>query len=355
VNTYNISDVEIFAVGTWNGDKYQPQDLDAIVAAFNATKDALKPYLKIGHSETQKLLEKDSLPAAGWIENLRRVGNKIVADFKRVPKKIYDLISVGAYSRVSSELYVNFEHNGAIWPFALKAVSILGGETPAVATLNDIIALYGLDLAATPAVYESQAQVKVYDFNREEDINVNELEKAKADLADVTRKLAEAGTKIESLTADLTASKAETASEKEAREAAEAKYAEANEKVVKAETERKHAAITSTIDKLVVEKKIVPAQKPLLFAIMSGAQFADKKFKLGDKEYDSPEAMVLAFIDAGKAPLNTAAETGAGESTEADQVEAAKKYASENKVSFKEALLKLAREAQANATAENEG
>ena len=348
MTTYDIDGVEIFAAGTWNGDTYTLEDLQNLVKAFGATRDALKPYLKIGHSETQKLLERDALPAAGWIENLRLDGDRLVADFKRVPKKIYDLITAGAYRRVSSEIYVNFEHGGVVWPFALKAVSILGGETPAVATLDDIVALYGLDLSAKPAVFESQATVKAYEFSRapKEEVNVNELEKAKADLADATKKLSESEAKVAALEAE----KAELAGKLTE---SEKKFAEAQDKLAAVEKEKKHAQITGTVDRLISEKKILPAQKDLAYALLdSAAATGERKFKLGDKEY-TPEGLVLAFVDAGKAALPTEPQTSTGEASESDDVEAAKKYASEKGVSLKDAMLTLARQKQ-KATAKAE-
>lgn len=349
METFNIDGVEIFAEGTWNGDGYTRADLESIVAAFAATQSALKPYLKIGHSESQKLLERDELPAAGWIENLRMSGSKLVADFKRVPKKIYDLIAAGAYSRVSSEIYLNFEHDGAVWPFALKAVSILGGETPAVATLDDIIALYGLDLATKPVAYSTKAEVKVYDFAKpsREEVDMKELEQAKADLAAAVAKLSESEAKVVAVEAD----KAKLIEEKSA---LEAKFAEAQVKIERVEAEKKHAAISATIEKLVADKKIVPAQKEILFALMDKVQFSGdtKQFKLGEKEY-TPDGLVLAFVNAGEAQLPTESITDAGVVNDS-KVDAAKKYASDNKVSLKEAMLALERKAQASEPAGDE-
>jgi len=100
--TKDISGVEIFASGTWNGDTFTIEDVDKIINAIDATKDKIKPYLKLVHDGKQKLLQKDGYPAAGYIEKLYRVGNKLVADFVKVPKIIYDLLKTGGYRRVSS-------------------------------------------------------------------------------------------------------------------------------------------------------------------------------------------------------------------------------------------------------------
>lgn len=140
--TFNIDGVEIFAAGTWNGDSYTTEDLDQIVSAFKETKDKLKPYLKLGHSDKQALLAEDELPAAGWISNIKRVGEKLLADFIGIPKKIYELIKNGGYKRISSELFINAKVAGKAYDKVLKAVALLGGATPAVHNLNDLLALY---------------------------------------------------------------------------------------------------------------------------------------------------------------------------------------------------------------------
>ena len=62
-----IKGVEIFAVGTWNGNKITLKTLNDIVQSFDKTKGFLKPPLKLGHNDEQNLIAKDGLPAAGWV------------------------------------------------------------------------------------------------------------------------------------------------------------------------------------------------------------------------------------------------------------------------------------------------
>ncbi|HEA21443.1 MAG TPA: hypothetical protein ENH87_11045, partial [Pricia antarctica] len=140
--TFDIQGVQIFAPGQWNGDKYTEKDIEELVSAFNETGQTVRPFLKIGHDKEQGLVQKDGMPAVGWIEKLRKVGGKLVADFTKVPKKIFDLIKAGAYRKVSSEIFFNVTVAGKKFPRLLKAVAILGGDTPAVQTLDDIISLY---------------------------------------------------------------------------------------------------------------------------------------------------------------------------------------------------------------------
>ena len=78
---FSIKDVEIFSTGTWNGKEITEKDLDNIVDAFSKTKEVVRPFLKLGHDDNQKLIQNDGLPAAGWVENVRKVGGKLRADF----------------------------------------------------------------------------------------------------------------------------------------------------------------------------------------------------------------------------------------------------------------------------------
>ena len=140
--TYDVNDVEIFSSGKWNGDKYTDKDLDDMVSAFQELKSELKPYLKLGHDDKQQLLQKDGYPSAGWVTGLKRKGNKLLADFKGIPKKIKELIEKKAFGRFSSEIYWDLKTGDRKFRRVLKAVALLGGDTPAVSNLDDFINLY---------------------------------------------------------------------------------------------------------------------------------------------------------------------------------------------------------------------
>jgi hypothetical protein len=142
---YDIDGVEIFSAGKWNGDEYTDSDLDDMVNNFSKLKGRVKPFIKLGHDENQKLLQKDGLPAAGWVTDLKRNGSKLVAKFSNVPKKIHDLIKNKAYGRFSSEIYWNLKNGSDNHKRVLKGVALLGGDTPAVSNLDDFINLYELN------------------------------------------------------------------------------------------------------------------------------------------------------------------------------------------------------------------
>lgn len=127
---HTIRGVEIFASGVHNGDRYTERDLDAMVQAFRELD--FKPALKIGHAEAP------GTPAYGYIDNLRRVGSKLVADFVDVPREIYEQIKRRGFDRVSAEVWWNLRRAGKVFKRVLKAVALLGAEVPGVAGLKPL-------------------------------------------------------------------------------------------------------------------------------------------------------------------------------------------------------------------------
>jgi uncharacterized protein (UPF0335 family) len=140
--TFDLNNVEIFKVGEWNGETYTIKDLDEIVKAHNEIGDQIKPFVKLGHDEDQKLLQEDGYPSAGWLTNVRQENGVLFTDIKSMPKKIYELVKNKAFGRFSSEIYWNLKMGGKKYPRALKAVALLGANTPAVKTIDDFINLY---------------------------------------------------------------------------------------------------------------------------------------------------------------------------------------------------------------------
>jgi hypothetical protein len=139
-----VDGVEIFASGKHNGDEYSDADLDAMVEAYG--KLDYKPPLKAGHSK-----DRPGMPALGWVDNLRRVGSKLVADFVDIPDQVYAVLRDKFYDTVSAEIYWDLERAGVTHPRALKAVALLGAEIPAVAGLRPLHDMFADVTAAVHA------------------------------------------------------------------------------------------------------------------------------------------------------------------------------------------------------------
>lgn len=356
----DIKGVEIFAAGEWNGDKYTEEDLEKIVSSFENTKSILKPYLKLGHSKKQELLAKDELPAAGFIDKVYRKGKKLLADFVHIPSKIFELIKNKAYNRVSSEIFVNFKSDGKTYPYALKAVALLGGETPAVHTLNDILSLYSKNIGEKSSLEPEAEDLQAFEMELEPlsgedsaEVNKEEEDIKMATLEELNRQ----NVKLEAEVNSLESEKAEL--EKEIEEAEKKlKEAEANlkeykeksesleKKVKEIEKEKRNQEIEALVNSYNEKGSIVPAQKPFLIELLKGAVMNEetKVFSINGKEYVSIKDLVKAFIEAYTDEINVdEGKTRQGLSNLNDDafVEKVKKYAETKKVSFKEALLEL--------------
>lgn len=168
LDTVSLRGIEIFDVGTWNGDPYTDAQLDEMCRNTMTlkAKGLLEPPVKLGHGDKQNLLESEGLPAAGWIDRVYRVGTKVVADLVHVPAKVAELVTAGAYRKVSAEIWPKFGKapDGQIYGYVLKAIAFLGGEIPAVPTLKDIAKLYGLEDERAVRSYAATQQREVVVF-----------------------------------------------------------------------------------------------------------------------------------------------------------------------------------------------
>ncbi len=150
LKTETLSGIDILRVGEGfqgngcpaEGCKFTTEDLDSIVDAYWATKGARTPPVKLGHDENQALLQEDGYPAAGWVANLRRLGDKLYADLLDVPQRLAELMKAGAYRAVSVELDKGMSVNGSEYPLTLTALALLGADLPAVDSLTGIASLY---------------------------------------------------------------------------------------------------------------------------------------------------------------------------------------------------------------------
>ncbi|KKL62145.1 hypothetical protein LCGC14_2188110, partial [marine sediment metagenome] len=145
------------------GCEFTEEQLDLVVSAYWATKGKLDPPLKLGHDEDQALVQEDGYPAAGWVANLRRVGDRMYADLMNVPKRVAELIRAGAYKHLSIELNKDFSVDETKYPMMLTGLALLGADLPAVDSLGGIADLYQslhlkLGAGAEALIYEVETE-----------------------------------------------------------------------------------------------------------------------------------------------------------------------------------------------------
>lgn len=297
----SISEVEIFSTGKHNGDEYSIEDLNEIAKSFTPLKKTLQPYVKLGHNEEQLLLAKDGLPAAGWIENVYVRGNKLFADIVDVPSTIYELIKNKSYKRISSEIYWNLkDQGGKIYKRALKAIALLGGDTPAVGSLADVQALY------TKKFHQNKNEEIKGDLHFAS-LSINDSEKEETALdekkyADQLAKIVE----LEKKYSDLEKVDSDKTTE----------LKQYKENSLKMEQEKRDSEIKSKVDKFISEGKIIPAQKELATQLYS----AQDSLRVYSKE-DQKEDVVSKFFEAAIKVVDEKEYTQDSEKKSSDQKE----------------------------------
>jgi len=121
---HEILGVPVFRVGIWNDAEYSADDLDEMVRA--SREIAYDIPITLGH------VTEPGSPAVGWLTRLRRVGDQLLADLTALPTTVFNAIKRRAYGSVSLEIFWNLRRNGRVFPRAVKALALLGGEVPGV-------------------------------------------------------------------------------------------------------------------------------------------------------------------------------------------------------------------------------
>ncbi|EUA09533.1 hypothetical protein I546_4168 [Mycobacterium kansasii 732] len=145
-----VRDVEILKIGTFDGANgmftVTREDLEA--AAEFARAGVLRPApLKIGHDDPRF----DGGPALGNLDNLRVVGDTLIADLVNVPAGLAKLLPFSYRDRSIEGVFDYRDGAGRVWKFAVTALALLGERAPAVHTLKQLGELYGVDDVAAAA------------------------------------------------------------------------------------------------------------------------------------------------------------------------------------------------------------
>ena len=286
IQTFNIFGREIFATGKWNGDTYTTKDLDQMVKAFGEV--GFEPPLKLGHNHAQeKDLFKDGQPALGWIGKIYREGNKLLADFKEIPQKVYNALRRKNYKTVSAEIYWNYSNNGKTWPRVLRAVSLIGADIPAVTSLEDLDKLYQDNNNHEVRVYSIHIESFANDKKGGNMDKVEELETKVKELADKNAVLTKNNTNLEAQTKELSDT--------------QVKLKEAQIKLAEGRAEVKAERIKVYISEKKKEGQVLPAFEKELTALLNSASdekcftFTNDKEKSEDlNQYET----LKRFVDA---------------------------------------------------------
>ena len=306
--TKTIENVEIFGAGTWTPDSggkvtITEDHLDEMVESFQVTKNELgfQPRLKLGHQETNEFFGSGKgAPNFGFIDSVRKVGDKILATFKDVPTALFDLMKAGRYNTVSVEVLPKAEVSGHQLSSVLTAVAVLGAELPAVKGLKDLADVMlaeddnsGLLTTEGRIMLAQQTEEETPMFTQEQ---VDALTTAAVDkaVADVTAKFEG---QIVTLKSDL--------------EAKDAKLKEARGALVQLAEAAQTEQLTTVIDAAIEEGRALPAQREMLFAMGRTMATSEQKFAAGEdgKEVGGMEAF-KAYLAAQPKQVELDVESG---------------------------------------------
>lgn len=159
---------DIFRAGNYPQGNFTIHDLDQIVANYNSdSEDFDEAPLVLGHP-------KNSDPAYGWIDKIRRSGDTLQAVFKEVDEQLKQFVEQGKYKKVSVRLA---KHPEKGW--VLKHLGFLGAVPPGVKGLKPI-----------QFSEETESVSMDLDFSEgsEKKVTPEELEKALADQKKIIEK-----------------------------------------------------------------------------------------------------------------------------------------------------------------------
>ncbi len=310
-----IQSVPIFKIGTHNENKFKDDDLNEMIKNFELLRKENPDFqipIKLGHdafSDSEK-------PAVGWMENLRRSGEFIIADFVDLSREAFDLIKNKTFKNRSIEIIPEFVNSlGKKIGKVIKGIALLGSSLPAV-NLPDIKLKKAL--AFSEGQESESYELKDDDFllkvKDKEDIKMsNEIEKLKEELVE-REKLKEELSLARKELSVLAKSKEELVSAKEKLSVLD-KFSNSNEiveslkelKVLKVEKEKseaynlkeKAAQDNKFIEDLIEKNKILPKNKDIITSMFSlvGDKDTEVLLEFGVKKKTKLKDMFKDFLN----------------------------------------------------------
>ncbi len=334
-NKFHEFDVEVFSAGKWNGDDYSDQDLEDMVKNFDALKETIKPPVKLGHNQEQmKDILKDGHPALGWVKSLRKVGQKLVATLTQVPELVHRAIKAGMYKRVSSEIYWNYKQGGKIHRRVFAGLALLGADIPAVTNLKDLEAY--LTQSLQDASFE---RIAAYAFAADESGKIT-VEKHSHTQGD--KHMSEQETKIyQDKIADLEKKIHALEGSDEKAKKYEAELAAIKKEQAEGRKKNQQTTLKEFCEQMVKDGKMPPAVRDifcdfekLTYTESGGYSISTERFIEGMKLYGT------VILKTGEKAKDKKKDDQQDEYTDAfDEVhQKAKKYMSENKVQYSDAV-----------------
>lgn len=320
---------QVFKAGKYPQGEFTRQDVEEI--AKNYDPKFCEAPITIDHEQ--------SGPAYGWVDKVKADGDILQVSFKDTPKSFQEDVNSGKYKKVSVELYKNLEGKGHY----LKAVSFLGAAIPQVKGLE-------------PVKFKD-CESEIYEFETEDTENfsqdeIDELKKQVEDLENQVTKFKQKDKSkeqkmetIKSLKEKISALNDEVSTFKEKAEGKEQIEQELND----IKTALKNKEYEDFIEKQINEGKLVPANKDVVLSVFKEL---DNVRKFGEdselvssfKSFIESLPKQITYEETAKNGTQSNGEEDKFSNADEDSLEIFKQaqdLANKEKISFKEALLKL--------------
>lgn len=116
--------IELFRAGEYPQGTFTEKDIDDIVQTYDPSFHEAPAV--VGHP-------RDTAPAYGWVEKLKRVGDKLLGSFRQVAPEFAEAVKSGRYKKRSVRLGRNADGR-----WTLKHVGWLGAKAPEIKGLADV-------------------------------------------------------------------------------------------------------------------------------------------------------------------------------------------------------------------------
>lgn len=285
--TYDIPDVEIFALGNHHGYEFTDAEVERMVADTNAI-DGRAPYVGIGHDR------KDGDPRAGTLANLRYQAGKVIADFMGVPKKVFDAIRAGGLPKRSVELVRDYRDKaGSVFPWIIDAVALLGSAHPEVKDLADIETLYAKEGARRLVIF---TEAEWPDDQREAEMpkeNPAEVEEREVDVTTAEAEAEEKETEEEAEdTTEMDGLREENEKLREEIKGLQSEKGDLGDRVRDLEEKDRNATVDAVMSELGSEGKVLPAEAGVIRADLTDKLASPRMLSFGEKTEDAYKATV---------------------------------------------------------------
>jgi hypothetical protein len=290
-DTFDIPDVEIFAAGTFhkNSDKeatFDEDDLQRIVDDTNAI-EGRAPYVRTGLTPPSDEQHSDDTmsPRFGTLKNIRRVGNKIVADLMRVPRSIVRAMKNGGLPGRSVEMTPNYQGK---YPYVLKALALIGNGHQEVKTLADVDALYASEGDEKSVYFFTEAE-----WPSDKEKVMPESISTPVEETPVEEPIVEAeAEEKEEDTSELDALKAENKRLSDENAALKSENGDMVDRVGKLEEKDANTTVDAVMSELGREGKVLPAEADMIRADLLDKYTSPRMLSFGEKTEDAYKATV---------------------------------------------------------------